>query len=118
MGNAYLDKRKAEIDANVVAGQDAATQFTIDCMMRLLHRHYGFGESRAHFLVTRLIEMMSEERKMFDPEEPEADYKREVADRELKETFGKYFNPFDERYPHARKIRYDKPARKKKKKWH
>lgn len=119
MGNQYLDRQKAKQTIMLRVAQEIATQYAVDCFTVLLHER-GYGAERMTALLKDFAEMQEKFLVAFDPKEPEADYYREVLDRELRAIYGSKADPFEVRYPAAYDILYDKPFRDKplKKKGH
>lgn len=112
MGNAYLDRQKAKQDIMIRAAQEMMMQYDADIFAVLLHRR-GYGAERMTALNKEFQEMHAKFLIAFDPKEPEADYYRELLDRELRDIYGDKMEPFEKRYPVAHDIRYDKPLRGK-----
>lgn len=111
--NAYLKKQKAVQQAVFEAAQDFMMQFDVDIMTIVLHNR-GFGAERMEAIINEFMELHDKYIAAFDVQDPEADYMRELLDREMRSVFGDKASPFNERYPIAKEIRYDKPLRHKK----
>lgn len=114
MSNAYLNKQKAAHNAVFDTAQELVTQFCVDVFTIILHNreHYGHGrmlEVRAEF-----EELRKKYSVCFDTKHPEADYYRELLDREMRAVHGDEANKFEDRYPMAREILYDKPVKTEK----
>ena len=110
--NAYLNKQKLERSAVFVAGWEEGAQYVQDCMMIALHNR-GIGEKRMMEIMEDFKNIHNEHIVCFDPKEAEADYHRELLDREMKAILKDKAQPFEERYPVSIKIRYDKPLRER-----
>ena len=116
MGNHYLEKQEAVRRANVIVAQDQMQQYDVDIWSVLLHNKKGFGKKVLRELITDFVALHEKYLIAFDPTHPEADYYRELLDRELREIWGDEMEEFEQRHPFAKKIRYDKPAKHQHKK--
>lgn len=105
--NQYLAKKEALRVANGIAAQEMERQYCYDQLGILLHEKHGFTGEQLMELFTEREEMRYRDLNMFDPDYVEADVKREHYDRDLEQIYGGIV-PFEERYPHAKKIRYDR----------
>lgn len=114
MRNAYLEKKNAEKRALIRAAQEMMAQYDVDIFTMVLHRR-GYGEARMTELLHEFLKLQEEYLIAFDPNEPEADYYRELLDREMRAVYGEKADPFEVRYPMAKSIFYDRPLRHKKK---
>lgn len=114
MGNALLDKQMEVQSAVFAAGWEEGAQYALDCMMIALHNR-GIGEIRMLEILEDFKKIHNEHIVCFDPKEAEADYHRELLDREMKSILKDKAQPFEERYPCSLKIRYDKPYKQHKK---
>lgn len=114
MRNSYLDRQSAKQDIIIRAAQDIATQFSADCFISAMRENNRVSKN----VVKEILEDYKKKHEKyivcFDPKHPEADYYRELLDRDQREVFGNETAPFEERYPVAHDIRYDKPLRHKK----
>lgn len=113
MHNAYLKKQQAVQNALFDATQDFMLQFCVDLMTIVLHNR-GYGAERMTAVIEEFMEMHNKYIDAFDVKNPEADYVRELLDREMRSVFGDKADSFDVRYPMAKEIRYDKPLKHKK----
>ena len=115
MGSAFLDKIEKEKQAAFSAGFDEGVQYAQDCMISAMRE----GNVVSKPVVEKILKVFEEKFNKFficfDPKEPEADYQRELIDRDQIEVFGEKAETFEERYPYALKIRYGKPIREHKK---
>jgi hypothetical protein len=115
MSNGYLNRKNAERNALIFAAQDAMMQYDVDILTILLHSR-GYGKTRMMTLIDEFIKLHDKYMIAFDPSEPEADYYRELLDREMRAVFGEDADPFEVRFPAAKQIFYDKPMKHKKRK--
>ena len=115
MGNAYLDKQKAKQDKIIRTAQDVAVQYTFDCMVSAMRENNRVSKTAILEIREIFDEKFEKFLVCFDPKHPEADYYRELLDRDQREVFREKAESFEERYPSAYDIRYDKPDRHKKK---
>lgn len=88
-------------------------QFCVDLMTIVLHKR-GYGAERMTAIIEEFIKLHDKYLTAFDVTHPEADYYRELLDREMRSVFGDKADPFEERYPTVKEIRYDKPYKHKK----
>lgn len=114
MGNAYLKKQTAAQNAVFDTAQDFMLQFCVDLMTIVFHKR-GYGAERMKDAIEDFMQLHDKYLTAFDVKHPEADYHRELLDREMRSVFGDEASPFEERYPMAKKIRYDKPMKQHKK---
>lgn len=112
--NAYFKKQDAVKNAVFDVTQDFMLQFCVDLMTIVLHNR-GYGAERMTAAIEEFMELHNKYINAFNVKNPEADYFRELLDREMRSVFGDKTDPFDVRYPMAKEIRYDKPMRHKKK---
>ena len=101
--NAYLEKRRTEINAYRQAEKETYIQYMTDMLMVTLND--VFGAQR----IAKIVDAMG---KKFDQyhgaleDGPEADYFQEKLDRRLRPIAGKRFVPFADRYKWIKKIFY------------
>lgn len=113
MGNAYMNKQKKQREEIIQAAQDIASQFIVDCMISAMRENNKVSKNAVKEILAEFEKKRTKYIVCFDPKHPEADYYRELLDRDQKEVFGAATKLFDERYPFAYDIRYDKPLRNK-----
>ena len=101
--------------ANSIVAQEQMQQFDVDIWSMLLHNEEGYGKKRLTELIHKFIALHEKYIIAFDPKHPEADYFRELLDREMRDIWGEEADPFDVRFPYAKQIFYDKPMKHKKK---
>ena len=112
MGKNFLERQEELRKGFYWAGFDEGVQYAQDCMVAAIH-HRGHGEKRMMELLDEFAEIHNEHFCAFDPENPLADYHRELLDRDMQSALGEKAEPFEKRFPYAAKIRYDKPIRHK-----
>lgn len=108
--NAYLEKRKAEINVYRQAEKETYIQYMTDILMVTLNDPEVMGKDV--FGAQRIAKIVDAMGKKFDQyhgaleDIPEADYLQEKLDRRLEPIAGKRFVPFTDRYKWIKKIFY------------
>ena len=116
MGNKFLEQiDKAKQDC-FVAGCDITAQQMFDMMCLVLHdpeimgKGHTIGAERLKRIHNAMVELESKyhDAWMFTPE---SDYLQEKLDANLREIFAEDFQPFPQRYPLMKKVKYNKPKK-------
>ena len=108
--NAYLEKRKAEINVYRQAEKETYIQYMTDMLMVTLNDPEVMGKDV--FGAQRIAKIVDAMGKKFVQyhgaleDIPEADYLQEKLDRRLEPIAGKRFVPFTDRYKWIKKIFY------------
>lgn len=110
MGGKYLDKQKAVNEAVFDAAQEIMLQFDTDIIVATLRQKKKGRKAIDDFLKT-FEELHAFYIVAFNHKHPEADYRRELLDRVMRDVYGDEAVPFEERQPMAKEIRYDKPQK-------
>ena len=108
--NAYLERRKAEIDVYRQAEKETYIQFMTDMLMVTLNDPEVMGKDV--FGAQRIAKIVDAMGVKFDQyhgaleDIPEADYFQEKLDRCLQPIAGERFSPFADRYKWIKRIFY------------
>lgn len=108
--NAYLERRKAEIDVYRQAEKETYIQYMTDMLMVTLNDPDVMGKDV--FGAQRIAKIVDAMGKKFDQyhgaleDIPEADYFQELLDRRLRPIAGERFAPFTDRYKWIKRIFY------------
>ena len=115
MSNAYLDKKQCQEQGIFQAGMDIGYQRCLDYMQWVLRnpKYVGrdiFGKSRWLQIFEGLRECDDLFGEAFTTSR-DADYYQEKLDANLREIFAEDFQPFPQRYPLMKKVKYNKPKK-------
>lgn len=115
MGNAYLDAKQHREQDIFQAGMDIGYQRCLDYMQWVLRnpKYVGrdiFGKPRWLKIFEGLRECDDLFGEAFTTGR-DADYYQEKLDANLREIFAEDFQPFSQRYPLMKKVKYNKPKK-------
>lgn len=118
MGKNFLERQEELRQASYEAGFEEGVQYAQDCMVSAMREDNMVSKPVVEKILKVFAEKFEKRSICFNPKHPEADYQRELLDRDQIEVFGEKAEAFEKRYPYALKIRYDKPCQEKHHKRH
>lgn len=108
----YFEKKVARENALILTARNLAEQYMMDCLVCSMRKN-GISKNKVAQIVKDSAEFYDKFLICFDRKHPEADYYRELLDREQRDVFADKTDKFEDRYPAAYQIYYDKPMRHK-----
>ena len=109
--NGYAQRVALARETYLKIGQDFGTQKTADLIAIAINDPETMGKALGEKKIRRIFEKVVELEKTFEAAfyaNPEQDYWQEVLDRRLGEIFGDGLDPFSERYPWLKEVKYGK----------